>query len=126
MLEKKAFVNSYWDNCFFIINFNSQELIRHIHCFKYIFCHPNTTMEFCWFYVFLSYGLYLGFYSLCVLYIYYSKNAFILIMTCCRNSISIQLFAFLWSLLSTKNEYIFAFNPTNSPIATVFWIIIVF
>ena len=44
MLNKKAFLNSYYNN--FIINSNKQELICQIHCFGYTFCHQNKTMKF--------------------------------------------------------------------------------
>ena len=64
---QKAISNSYWDNCFFIINSNIQELICPIHCLWYIFCHQNKTMKFCWFPKFLFYGLYIEFFLLSVL-----------------------------------------------------------
>ena len=33
----------------FLINSNDQELIHHIHCFWYTFCHHNKTIKFGWF-----------------------------------------------------------------------------
>ena len=72
MLDRKAFFNSYQDNCFFFIQPGNQELIYHIHCFEYIFCYQSKTIKFSWFDGLLSYGLYFKFYSLSVLYIFYS------------------------------------------------------
>ena len=40
----KSFLNYLTD--FFIINSNIQELIRHIHCSEYVFCHKNKAMKF--------------------------------------------------------------------------------
>ena len=40
MLDKKAFLNNY-------LLFDIQELIRHIHCFGYTFCHKNKKIKFC-------------------------------------------------------------------------------
>ena len=121
MLDKKDLLNSYEDLgfficifiVFFIINYNKQELIYHIHCFEYIFYHQSMTKESCWFHKFLFYDLYFESYALNVsnisystkhLYIYYDLFLF-------------TPFVFLCSLLSsTKYEYIFGFNPTNSSI----------
>ena len=47
-------------------------LIRHIHCFGYKFCYQNKRKFFCWFHMFLFYGLYFELYSLSVLCIFYS------------------------------------------------------
>ena len=56
----------------FLINSNDQELIHHIHCFWYTFCHHNKTIKFGWFQMFLFYDLYSAFYSLNVSIIFYS------------------------------------------------------
>ena len=103
----------YFYYVFFIINYNKQELIYHIHCFEYIFYHQSMTKESCWFHKFLFYDLYFESYALNVsnisystkhLYIYYDLFLF-------------TPFVFLCSLLSSaKYEYIFGFNPTNSSI----------
>ena len=71
-LTNKAFSGIYYGSCFFIINSGNQKLIRHINCFGDTFCHQSKTMKFCWFRIFLSFGLYFEFYSLSVLCIYYS------------------------------------------------------
>ena len=63
MLDKKAFLNSYEDNCFFIINSNNQELIHHIHCFGCIFYHQSKKKKSCCFHKFLFYDLYFESYS---------------------------------------------------------------
>ena len=47
MLDKKAFLNSYQGNSFFLINFGNQELIHHINSFEYKFFHQNKTIKFC-------------------------------------------------------------------------------
>ena len=43
-LDKKAFLKK---QIFLIINYNNQELIHHVHCFGYIFCHQSKTTKFC-------------------------------------------------------------------------------
>ena len=63
LLDKKAYLNSYEDNCFFMINSNNQEPIHHIHCFWCIFYHQSKTNKFCWFNKFLFYDLYVESYS---------------------------------------------------------------
>ena len=49
-------------------------LIRHIHCFGYKFCYQNKRKFFCWFHMFLFYGLYFELCSLSVLCIFYSTT----------------------------------------------------
>ena len=45
-LGKKAVLNSYQDNCFFIINFDNQELIHYIYCLEYAFYHQIMIKKF--------------------------------------------------------------------------------
>ena len=74
LLDKKDFLNSYKDNCLFIITSNNQELIHHIHCFGCIFYHQSKTKKSCWYYKFLSYNLSFESYSLNVSIISYSRK----------------------------------------------------
>ena len=60
--------------CFFIINYNKQELIYHIHCFEYIFYHQSMTKESSWFHKFLFYDLYFESHALNVSNISYSTK----------------------------------------------------
>ena len=93
----------------------NQELISHIHCSGYIFCQ-NKKMKF---YMSLFDGLYLEFYLLSILYSYYSTKHLYIHYDVLLQQHFATSFAFLCLLLSsTKNEYIFGFNLTNSLIAT--------
>ena len=47
MLHKKAFLNSYEDNSFFITNSNNQGLMRSKHFFGCIFYHLSKTKKSC-------------------------------------------------------------------------------
>ena len=93
MLDKKTF---FWIVIkITVLSMINQELIYHIHCFEYTFCHQNKTTKFNRFHKFLFYGLYFEFYSLNV-----SKNFFpqyiflILIMNSCCSNIFIHSFCF--------------------------------
>ena len=84
---------------------NKQELIHHIHYFRYIFCHQSKTMEFCWFHKFW----YFEFYSSNELF---NKTFLYSLWLIIAITFLFLPFAFLCSILSsTKNEYIFGFNP---------------
>ena len=77
-------------------------------------------MKFCWFHKFLFYYLYFELYSFNVSNVYYSTIHLhsCYVMNYCCNNISIHTTCiFIFTNASTKNEYIFAFNPTNSSIA---------
>ena len=71
VLDKKAFLDSYQDNCCLIINSNNQKLIYHIHCFRWISYHQSKTRKSCWFHKFLFYDFYFEPYSLNVSNIFY-------------------------------------------------------
>ena len=71
---------------------NRQELIHHIHYFRYIFCHQSKTMEFCWFHKFW----YFEFYSSNELFnkLIIQQNIFIFIMAYYCNNIFIPALCF--------------------------------
>ena len=110
---KKVYLNSYWDNCFFITNFDNQKLFHHIHCFQYIFCHQDMTMKFCGFHIFIFYGLYFEFYSLSVLYIFIiQQNVFTFYITYCYNSIAYIVATILLHFIFIPTFYFFMFTFT--------------
>ena len=79
---------------FFLRNSGSQGLIHHIDCFGYIFCLQSKKRKFCWFHMFLFYGLYFELYK-SVLCIYYSTIHFYIYKGYCWNKMFIQAFCFL-------------------------------
>ena len=80
------------------------------------FCYQSKTKKVCLFGKFLFYGLYFYFYSSNVSDISYSiKYLCIHQGLLLQHNLYSQTFSFLWLLLlSTKNEYIFGFNPKSS------------
>ena len=46
LLNKKTLLNNYQDN-YFLINSNSENLIHYAHCFECIFCYQSKTIKFC-------------------------------------------------------------------------------
>ena len=72
--------------------------------------------------MFLFYGIYFEFFSLSVLYIYYSysfKNTSLYSLYLIAATLFLfTALAFLWPLLPIKNKYILGLNPTNSSIST--------
>ena len=105
---------------FFIINSNNQELIHHIHCFGCIFYHQSKTKKSCCFHKFLFYDLYFESYSLDASNISDStKHLYICYGLLLQQHFCLRPLLFLYLLSSsTKYEYIFGFNPTNSSIGT--------
>ena len=101
-----------------MINSDNQALIHHIHHFQYVFCNQNKTQKLCWFYMLLLYGLYLNSIHWVSYAFVIKQKVFILIIKYCWNNLFFTHFAFLCSLLSTKNEKFFGFSQTNSEIAT--------
>ena len=71
LFDKKAFMNSYYDNFVFIIKSNNQELIHHAHYFVCIFYNQIKTKKFCWFHKFVFFDRYFESYSLNVSNIFY-------------------------------------------------------
>ena len=61
---KIAALTSFSSNFCLIFNSNSQELMQHIHCLRYIFYHQSTIKKnICWFRRFLFSDFYFGSYS---------------------------------------------------------------
>ena len=116
MIKPKLNWNFWLDKkTFLIINFNNQELIHRIHCFRYVFYLQNKTKKSCWFVD----DLYVEFFSSSDPNICYSTEHLCIHHDYCCNSIFITPFSFLCSLLySNKNEYIFGFNPVSFLITT--------
>ena len=113
---KKAFLNSYEDDCFkYMIHSDNQKLIHHIHCFGCNLYHQSMIKKFCWFQRLMYCDLCFGFYWLNASNISYLTKHICIHYDLLCNDILIHTLYFLCTLLSfTINEYIFCFNPTNS------------